>query len=119
MEHNLKQTKKFQTSIIVLLLSFIITSCVSNVEEQLEEIIDTDAKISYRNTVQPIIDARCLSCHASGGNFPDISSYSKVKAHAVSIKEEVASGRMPKGGPLTTAQIKSIVDWVDEGALDN
>jgi len=26
---------------------------------------------------------------------------------------------MPKGAVLTPAQIKSIVDWVDEGALDN
>jgi hypothetical protein len=35
------------------------------------------------------------------------------------VKSEVASGRMPKGAVLTAAQIKSIVDWVDEGALDN
>ncbi|MFQ3297429.1 MAG: hypothetical protein ACI9WV_001791, partial [Patiriisocius sp.] len=31
----------------------------------------------------------------------------------------VASGRMPRGAALTAAQVKSIVDWVNEGALDN
>lgn len=111
--------KKIQTSIVALLLIFISVSCISNVEEQLEEIIDADAQVSYKNAVQPILEARCLSCHASGGNFPDISSYEKVSNYAVSIKEQVASGLMPKGAALTLAQIKNIVDWVNEGALDN
>ena len=110
----MKYNKKFQTLILTLLLGFLVASCISNVEEQLEE-----TKVSYINNVKPILEARCLSCHGAGGIFPDISSYEKVNAHAVSVKEEVASGRMPKGGPLTAAQIKSIVDWVDEGALQN
>ena len=110
----MKYNKKFQTLILTLLLGFLVASCISNVEEQLEE-----TKVSYINSVKPILEARCLSCHGAGGIFPDISSYEKVNAHAVSVKEEVASGRMPKGGPLTAAQIKSIVDWVDEGALEN
>ena len=110
----MKYIKQFQGSILALLLSFLFVSCISNVEEQLEEM-----KVSYLNKVKPILEARCLSCHGVGGNFPDISSYEKVKQHAASVQEEVASGRMPKGGPLTAAQIKSIVDWVDEGALDN
>ena len=110
----MKYNKKFQTLILALLLGFLVASCISNVEEQLEE-----TKVSYINNVKPILEARCLSCHGAGGIFPDISSYEKVNAHAVSVKEEVASGRMPKGGPLTAAQIKSIVDWVDEGALEN
>ncbi len=110
----MKYNKKFQTLILTLLLGFLVASCISNVEEQLEE-----TKVSYINNVKPILEARCLSCHGAGGIFPDISSYEKVNAHAVSVKEEVASGRMPKGGPLTAAQIKSIVDWVDEGALEN
>ena len=110
----MKYIKQFQGSILALLLSFLFVSCISNVEEQLEEM-----KVSYLNKVKPILEARCLSCHGVGGNFPDISSYEKVKQHAASVQEEVASSRMPKGGPLTAAQIKSIVDWVDEGALDN
>ena len=114
----MKYIKQFQRSILALLLSFLFVSCISNVEEQLEEQLE-EIKVSYLNKVKPILEARCLSCHGVGGNFPDISSYEKVNQHAASVKEEVASGRMPKGGPLTAAQIKSIVDWVDEGALDN
>ena len=114
----MKYNKKFQTLILALLLGFLVASCISNVEEQLEEQLE-ETKVSYINNVKPILEARCLSCHGAGGIFPDISSYEKVNAHAVSVKEEVASGRMPKGGPLTAAQIKSIVDWVDEGSLEN
>jgi mono/diheme cytochrome c family protein len=105
--------------LIVFLLGAFFSACISNVEEQQEEIINTEAKVSYINDVKPIMDARCLSCHSVGGNFPELKSYIEVSTHAIIVKDEVASGRMPRGAALTAAQVKSIVDWVDEGALDN
>ena len=95
-----------------------LTACISSVEEQ-EELINAEAKVSYINTVKPIMDARCLSCHGTGGNFPELKNYTEVSTHATIVKNEVESGRMPRGSALTSAQIKSIIDWVDEGALDN
>lgn len=104
---------------VLFILAVFSTACVSNVEEQQEELINTDAKVSYTNDVKPIMDARCLSCHGASGNFPELKNYTEVSTHAIIVKNEVASGRMPRGAALTAAQIKSIVDWVDEGALDN
>jgi mono/diheme cytochrome c family protein len=92
-----------------------LTACISNIEEQQEELTN----ISFINDVKPIMDARCVSCHGAGGNFPELKNYTEVSTHAIIVKNEVASGRMPRGAALTASQIKSIVDWVDEGALDN
>jgi mono/diheme cytochrome c family protein len=115
----MRYSKKFQIAMLALLLCFFSFSCISNVEEQLEELIEVSAKLSYKDEVQPILAARCLSCHSTGGSFPDISNFEKVKTHAGAIREQVVSGLMPRGVPLTKTQIKSIVDWVNAGALDN
>ena len=106
---------KYSTICTIFLLTIFFTACISNIEEQQEEL----TKVSFINDVKPIMDARCLSCHGVGGIFPELKNYSEVSNHAAMVKSEVASGRMPKGTVLTAAQIKSIVDWVDEGALDN
>ena len=111
----MKSYIKYSTICAIFLLTVFFTACISNIEEQQEEL----TKVSFINDVKPIMDARCLSCHGAGGNFPELKNYSEVSTHAVIVKEEVASGRMPRGAALTAAQIKSIVDWVDEGALDN
>jgi mono/diheme cytochrome c family protein len=109
---------KLRIVFAVFILVVFSTACISNVEEQ-EELINAEAKVSFINDVKPIMDARCLSCHGTGGNFPELKNYTEVNNHAAMVKSEVASGSMPKGAVLTAAQIKSIVDWVDEGALDN
>jgi len=110
---------KLRIVFAVFILGVFSTACISNVEEQQEELINAEAKVSYINTVKPIMDARCLSCHNAGGNFPELKNYTEVSTYAIIVKNEVASGRMPRGAALTAAQVKSIVDWVDEGALDN
>ena len=111
----MKSYIKYSTICAIFLLTVFFTACISNIEEQQEEL----TKVSFINDVKPIMDARCLSCHGVGGNFPELKNYTEVSNHATMVKNEVASGRMPKGAALTAAQIKSIVDWVDEGALDN
>jgi len=111
----MKSYIKYSTICTIFLSTVFFTACISNIEEQQEEL----TKVSFINDVKPIMDARCLSCHGAGGNFPELKNYSEVSNHAAMVKSEVASGRMPKGAVLTAAQIKSIVDWVDEGALDN
>jgi len=99
----------------IFLLMISLTACISNIEEQQEELTN----ISFINDVKPIMDARCLSCHGVGGNSPELKNHAEISNNAAIVKDQVASGIMPKGSILTTAQIKAIVDWIDEGALDN
>ena len=110
---------KFRVAFLILTLGVFSTSCISNVEEQIEEPV-IGVEVSFKSAVKPIIDARCISCHSpNGGTSPNLTSYEEVKTKANRVKIRVDNREMPQGGTLTAAQIKSIVDWVDEGALNN
>lgn len=110
---------KFQATLFLLILGMFSISCISNVEEQLED-SDINVEVSFKSSVKPIIDARCTSCHSpSGGTFPNLTNYDEVKAKAERVKIRVDNREMPQGSTLSDAQIKTIVDWVNEGALDN
>ncbi|WP_299061691.1 hypothetical protein [uncultured Polaribacter sp.] len=121
--------------LLILLVSFF-TACTSNVEEELDEVDKIEvkgednvkdeeqeqpiAKVSFRTNVKPIIDAKCTTCHSqSGGQFPNLEGFANVKVRANRVKIRVAAGTMPQNGPLPQAQMDFIVNWVNEGALDN
>lgn len=135
-----------QTKSIFLKLSFIIClsifaiSCENNVEEEmisLEEINNGNTGNNNGNSgndnngdngnsnsatfsqVQPIISNNCLPCHGNGGTFPNLTTFTSISGSANSVKDAVVSGRMPRGGSLSQAEIDAIASWVDAGALDN
>ena len=107
---------KFRIEFLLLIVSFFFASCLTNVEEI--EVLDECETISYANTIKPILEASCIQCH-NGGQFPDLSDYSKVNANAAIVRAEVESRRMPQGSTLTTEEITAVVCWVENGALDN
>ncbi len=87
------------------------------------------AKISYANTIAPMLEAKCTACHQEGGIAPfAMDSYAKVKGFAPMIREAVRTDRMPpwdvdpKVGhfkddkSLSPAEIKALVRWVEAGA---
>ena len=116
----MKKLLKLRNLFLVLATSLFLSSCIANVEEQLEEPNTTVEKVSFKSAVKPIIDARCTSCHSpSGGTSPNLTSYQEVKNKAERVKVRVDNRTMPLGSSLSDAQIKTIVDWVNEGALDN
>jgi mono/diheme cytochrome c family protein len=103
----------------------------------------TAQTISFKKDVQTIFTARCATCHLNGQAFGGLNlTYAglmkggtvvpgpAVKAgdHAHSILWQVVqpgSGQpggqqMPLGGPyLTSAQINTIAEWIDQGAKNN
>ena len=89
--------------------------------------------VDYYSVIQPIFDARCISCH-SGSDAEEglnLSSYNNVMNggdsgdviipydHANSLLwQYVNSGYMPPGtNDLTNTQVDLIAQWIDEGAL--
>jgi mono/diheme cytochrome c family protein len=87
------------------------------------------AKISYSETVAPIIEAKCAACHAEGGIAPfAFDSYAKVKGFAPMIAEAIRTDRMPPWAAdphvgkfsndksLTSAEIKTLGHWIEAGA---
>jgi hypothetical protein len=82
--------------------------------------------LTYFKDVKPIVDAKCVQCHAAGGIAPfSLTNFDEVKPHAAAMKSAVASRIMPpwlatqgcndyKGDiSLSDEQIKTIATWAD------
>jgi hypothetical protein len=78
---------------------------------------------TFAADVKAIIANNCTaaSCHNSGsGNGPGaLVTYAQIAAAKVKVRSSVASGAMPQGGTLTSAQKNTILCWIDDGAKDN
>ncbi len=87
------------------------------------------ASISYTDTVAPIIQEKCVTCHQKGGIAPfAMDSYEIVKAMAPMIRESVRAERMPpyfadphigtfqNDQGMTAAQTKTLIHWLEAGA---
>ncbi len=85
--------------------------------------------ISYVSDVAPILEAKCVSCHQTGGIAPfAMSNYTMVKGFAPMIREAIRTGRMPPWHPdrtvgtfvndhsLSQDQVRTLVHWVEAGA---
>lgn len=85
--------------------------------------------VVYYRDAKPILDAKCASCHVTGGIAPfALSSYEDVAAHADAVRGAVTAGTMPPWPPdedcrdylgnrsLSQAQIDTLVAFVDQGA---
>lgn len=87
------------------------------------------ARISYAKEVAPILEQKCVACHSEGGIGPfAMTSYEMVKGFSPMIREVIRTDRMPPWNvdahvgkfaddkSLTSAEIKTIVRWVEQGA---
>jgi hypothetical protein len=93
------------------------------------------ATVSFTNDILPLIESRCINCH--GGDRTeeglDLKSHASIMAGSENgsvvtpgdpanslLAEMVINKKMPKRGPkLTPPQVQLIVDWINQGALDN
>lgn len=83
----------------------------------------TGVPASFSTDVFPLIQSRCAltGCHAAGSTNTggSLTSYSEISSKASLIRNAISSGLMPVGSSLSTAEIKSILCWVDSGAPNN
>jgi hypothetical protein len=91
---------------------------------------EVHAQISYSHDVAPVLSENCATCHAPGGIGPfAMDSYETVRGYAPMIREVIRTDRMPPYFPdahegvaiqndneLTTAEIQTIVHWIEAGA---
>ena len=95
----------------------------------------TAGPVSFSADILPIFESRCISCH--GGNKTekglDLKSFASLMngseegpvvtagdAANSSLASLILNGKMPKRGPkLTPEQVQLIIDWINQGALDN
>lgn len=107
---------------------FFILSCTNHSEDDLTNPVVL-GNTKYTTDVKPIIDTKCISCHAdtpiNGAPMP-LTTLAAVR-EAIENRNLIgkisrpdgALGLMPYGGPrLPQASIDIIVDWRDSGFLE-
>lgn len=120
--------KKYLISLFALLL--ITTACDTNTLDDLIDPVpepEPEEVISYNQDIKPIVDNRCIVCHAPGGvaSFAPLTNYQEVSARieAVLGRIQLPSSdprAMPPGGPqLPQNQINLFLAWRDEGLIES
>ncbi|MEI7509153.1 MAG: hypothetical protein WCJ62_06770 [Flavobacterium sp.] len=130
----MKNIKLFTVALVLSGITFFI-SCDSRTLQDLKPAVAATS-VSYTNEIKPILDNKCINCHAGGNTFPDLDTYDNVVNYqkgigpngynsgngtltTASLLCSVQSGsctsqRMPKGGaPLSDASITEIKDWIE------
>jgi Copper type II ascorbate-dependent monooxygenase, C-terminal domain len=90
-----------------------------------------NAGVTYYKDVKPILDAKCASCHVSGGLAPfALHSYADAFAQKDAIAAATGARIMPPWPPndtcatyaydrsLAADQIRTIADWAQSGAVE-
>jgi hypothetical protein len=84
----------------------------------------TAAVVSYKNTIAPIMTAKCTACHTGSSGFKDVAldTYAGVAANAdlsLATMQPGATDPMPPGGSVSAADLKSFQDWIKAGKPNN
>jgi peroxiredoxin len=87
------------------------------------------AHLTYVKNIAPMFEDKCVSCHEPGGIGPmPFTRYEEIAPFAPMIREMIRTQRMPpwRADPtighflgdrsLSSAQIKTLVHWVEAGA---
>ncbi len=104
--------------------------------EPQEEVVEITSPPSFSTDILPIFEAKCVMCHGSMGGW-DGSSYETTMTTGNNapvvvpgdpegsllgqklLGTQTEGNIMPPGGKLPDAEIQVILDWIEEGALDN
>lgn len=109
-----------------VLLAGILFSCDSHTYEELEEAPVVEGNITYNQHIKPIIDSECVSCHSVQGGYRPLTNYAEVKdaVQATNLLDRIQRqngepGAMPQGGRMTQSKIDLILQWNEDGLLEN
>ena len=126
---------------ILLICLLVLASCSKKMPTQADT-TPPDATVTFSATIQPMFNARCVSCHSASvpQSGVNLSSYAATMASRGSLYNAliVVAGnaeqsalydkllssprfgsRMPQGGSLTSQQIANVRAWINAGALNN
>ncbi len=83
-----------------------------------------DTPPTYNSEMKAIIDAKCVSCHKTGGPAESVgvySTYASMKPYFEQSWKEIDAGRMPQAGfpQLTDAEKSAYECWKNAGFPEN
>lgn len=120
-------------SLFLLALFMAVYSCVNNkktLPEPDEAIPINGIPITYTSHAKAIIDAKCISCHQPGGQFPSLTVYDDpgstiddVKGQLLDIESTTIDNNFPAmpapPDALLTQDLKDTLQmWIDQGGLE-
>lgn len=80
----------------------------------------TSGQVSYSQTIKPLLDQFCNTCHSASGTPPALDTYADAVRSAKAANEAIQDARMPLGGAtLSDAQKKAFQDWLDQDTPNN
>ncbi len=124
--------KIFRIILIVFAATSLLNGCSYNfiVPEEVTPPNPGGEPVSFSTQVQPIFDAKCISCHKAGGTMPDLTaanSYTQVVPQYIdSTPENSIIYTFPS--PTTTThswkkyssnEANLVLTWIKEGAKNN
>ncbi|HJS19254.1 MAG TPA: c-type cytochrome domain-containing protein [Anaerolineales bacterium] len=111
------------------------TSAPPTTEAAATELPAAGATVSFATDILPLIESRCINCHGGDRTEEGLSMRTHAEIMTGSengpvvtpgdadnslMAELVLEQKMPKRGPkLTPPQVQLIIDWINQGALDN
>ena len=105
------------------------TGCYYDVEEELYGTLACDTlDVTYSNTVLPLLESKCYSCHDAANNFGNVTleGYTNLKTYVDNgrflgaIRWTSGFSPMPKNqSKLLECDIQKIEVWVNNGAPNN
>lgn len=128
----MKTTSRVGSLLAVGLFSTVIGMSLNSTEAARNSRRETIPKVlTFTKDVAPILFRNCVRCHRPGEIGPmSLTTYGEVRPWARSIREEVISREMPpwhadsapgefaNDRSLTQEEIRTIVDWVDQGSRE-
>ncbi|MGB5982141.1 MAG: hypothetical protein WBG46_08360 [Nonlabens sp.] len=130
---------KTHTLLSILIMILFTLSCTNYSEDDLiadepvsGEPTDPDDPVNttfvtFDQDVQPIISSACVRCHAStprNGASSSLVTYQQVNQRASNIlsrmsRQSGGGGAMPPSGRLPQASIDVVMQWIEDGKLEN
>lgn len=105
---------------LLLTLNF---GCAHPVANDKPRSTDCAELASYSQSIEPILEQRCVGCHNPNGEASehDLRSYAGVHARRRAIAARVSAGIMPPPGaaPLDEANRRELARWAQCGAPRN
>lgn len=112
----------------ITVLATALYSCDSHTYEEIEDNTVIEGDVTYDANVKAIIDANCISCHSEGNvaAFRLLTNYNEVKDAVQTTdlldriqKQNSEPGVMPQTGRMPQSKIDIILQWSEDGLLEN
>jgi len=121
--------KTSQNLLVVLFSMLILMSCESDALSELAEDIDDNTPplelVTYDNRVATILNSACIECHnsvqATAGIQLQNFEFARDEAESgrMIIRMTNTSNPMPPSGNLPGPVIADIMQWIEDGLLEN